>query len=167
MTLKQYILHQLREIRREMLTALEGLSEEELVAHEPEGRSPIAWIVEHCCANVDFFLHRGITGRFCVEHDRRFLAWPIIEPQPGDSYPPPEELAARWTRVMDASLEALESLPEEGLQEPSKSSRPPEPLVESCLRVINHHSSHLRQIWCLLGWRRTATKWPEQGTWLA
>jgi hypothetical protein len=167
MTIKEYILHQLREIKREMLVAVEGLSEEDLQSHEPHGHSPVAWVVQHCCGNVDFFIHRGITGRNCLEHEHRFVAWPIIDPRPGDPYPSLDELTERWTRVMEASLEALESLTDEELQAPSKSSHPPEPLIESCLRVINHQNSHIRQIWCILGWRRVGTKWPDQDTWLA
>lgn len=166
-TLKGYILHQLREMKREMLAAVEGLSEEDLTSHEPGGHSPIAWIVQHCCSNVDFFIHRGSTGQFFLQHDRRFLTWPLIDPKPGDEYPPPAELVERWSSLWDAATAALEALPEERLQQPSRSANPPEPLVESCLRVVNHSNAHLRQIWCILGRRRVDGKYPTQQTWLA
>jgi hypothetical protein len=165
--LKAYILHQLRETKRELLVAIEGLSEDDLISHEPGGHSPIAWIVQHCCVNVDFFIHRGITGKLCLDHEQRYLAWPLIEPQPGDDYPPLATLQDRWSRLLDASGAALEQLGVERLQEMSRSSRPPEPLVESCLRVINHENTHLRQIWCILGRRLLERKWPVQETWLA
>jgi hypothetical protein len=167
MTLKDYILHQLREMKREMQAAIDGLSEEDLTSHEPGLRNPIAWIVQHCCVNVDFFIYRGITDEFCLEHEEKHLRWPLETPQPGDSYPPLDKLIERWTRLLDASVQALEALPEEQLQEPSRRSRPPEPLVESCLRVINHQNAHLRQIWCILGQRQVEGKWPTQDTWLA
>jgi hypothetical protein len=167
MTLKEYILHQLREMKREMLVAIEGLSKEDLTSHEPGGHSPIAWIVQHCLVNVDFFIHKGITGEFCLEHEERFRAWPLIEPKPGDRYPAPSELVERWTTLLDASIETLEAVTDERLQEASRSSDPPEPLVQSCLRVVNHQNAHLRQIWCILGRRRVDEKWPEQQTWLA
>jgi len=165
--LKDYILHQVQEIKREMLTAIDGLSQEDLASHQPGAHSPIAWIVEHCLSNMDLFVHQGVTGRLAIDHEHRFMAWPIIDPKPGDPYPSLDELKARWTKVMDACAGALESLEEADLQRRSKSARPPEPLVESCLRVINHHNAHLRQIWCILGRRRMDHKFPDQETWLA
>jgi hypothetical protein len=149
-----------------MLVAIEGISRDDLEYLEPE-HGPIAWIVQHCCANVDFFIHRGITGGFCLEHEHRFRAWPLIEPQPGDLYPPLPQLIERWTRLLYTSIQVFDGLSEERLQEPSRSSDPPEPLVESCLRVINHSNAHIRQIWCILGKRQAKGKWPVQETWLA
>lgn len=165
--LKQFIIHQLREIRREMLAALAGLSDEELVSHEPNLRNPVAWIVQHCCVNVDFFIHKGITGDFHLEHPRRMLGWPLSPPKPGDPYPPAAELADRWSRLLDASVKLLEGLTVEQLHQPSRCASNKEPLVESCLRVINHQNAHLRQLWCILGRRRRDDKWPKQERWLA
>ena len=167
MRLKEYILHQLRETQREMLAAIEGLDEDDLVWLGAPDEGPIAWIVQHCCVNVDFFIHKGITGEWCLEHEPRFRAWPLPDRLPGDVYPPLAELVERWTTLLDASAQALDSIPDERLEEPSRSSMPEEPLVESCLRVINHQNAHLRQIWCLLGKRGVAGKWPTQETWLA
>ena len=165
--LKTYVLHQLREIKREMLKAVEGLSQDDLTSHEPGDHSPIAWIVQHCCVNIDFFVHKGITGQLHLDHDERFLTWPLTDPKPGDAYPSAAELADRWRGICDAAGKALEGIPPERLQQPSRSSDPSEPLVESCLRVINHQNVHLRQIWCILGRRRVDEKWPTQETWLA
>lgn len=166
-TLKDYIVHQLREMKREMLAAIDGLSDEDLTSHEPGGHSPVAWIVCHCLVNVDFFIHRGVTGQWCLRHEDRFHRWPLIDPKPGDAYPGLPELTDRWGRLCDAAAAALEGISPEQLQQPGRSADPPEPLVESCLRVINHSNAHLRQIWCILGRRRVDGKWPTQETWLA
>jgi len=166
-TLKDCLVHQLREMKREMLKAIQDLGPEDLTSHEPGDHSPIAWIVEHCCGNLDFFIHKGITGRFALEHEHRFLAWPIIEPRPGDAYRSLKELVDRWSQVCDASAAALGALPEQRLQESGKIANRTEPLVQSCLRVINHQNAHLRQIWCILGRRRIDSKYPDQETWLA
>ncbi len=167
MTLQEYILHQLREMKREMLEAVAGFSEEDVRSHEPGDHNPVAWMVQHCCVNVDFLIHRGLTGEFFLEHEDRFLAWPLPEPSPGDRYPPLAELKERWITLMDAAVAALQAAPEDRLQEASRSADPAEPLVESCLRVINHQNAHLRQIWCIVGRKRIDQKWPRQETWLA
>lgn len=164
--LREYILHQIREMKREMLVAIGGLTQEELSSHEPLGRSPIAWIVEHCSGNADFFIHAGATGKPCADHEHRFTAWPIIDPRPGESYPSSAEIQARWTKVLDARADAVAKLREAELQSPSKSFNG-EPLVESCLRVINHTNAHLRQIWCIIGSRHVKDRYPQQETWLA
>ena len=165
MTLKEYILHQLREARREMLVALEGLTPEDLTSFEPCGHWPIAWIVQHCCGNIDGFLHRAVTGRPVLEHEDRYRKRPLAEPQPGDAYPELPELVERWTSVWDAVLALMEVLGEQELQ--AQSEHAVEPLVQSCLRVINHTNTHLRNIWTILGERRVDHKFAEQQTWLA
>ena len=165
MTLREYILHQLREAKREMLVAIEGLASEDLTSHEPCGHWPIAWIVQHCCGNVDGFLHRAVTGQPVLEHEDRYRKRPLAEPQPGDTYPELSELAARWTTLWDAVLPLMETLDEEAFQ--SQPEHGVEPLVESCLRVINHTNVHLRNIWTILGERRVDDKFAEQQTWLA
>ena len=165
MTLKEYVLHQLREIKREMLAAIRDLSPDDLTSHQPCGHWPIAWIVQHCCGNVDGFLHRHLAGIAFLEHDRRFYSRPMIEPRPGDDYPDLATLIERWSTLMDAVVALFESMPSEKLQEQSEHAK--EPLVQSCLRVINHTNVHLRNIWCILGERRVDSKWAEQQTWLA
>ena len=165
MTLKEYILHQTREARREMLIAVEGLSGEDLSSLEPGGHWPVAWIVQHCCQNVDRFLYSAIEGRNSLDQNRRFSGRPDQEPRPGDEYPPPEELAGKWSGLLDSVIAGLEKLPDEKLQETPDGGK--EPLVESFLRVINHTNAHLRAIWCILGQRRIDSKFPEQKTWLA
>lgn len=168
--LKRFILHQFAEMRREVLIAIEGLSEEDLLAHEPHGRSPIAWIVEHCCSNVDRFIVSAVRGAWALEHDPRFVTWPMPEPQPGDEYRPLAEMIERWQTVCDAAIDVIEGLDERALQEPGPAAGDGprrEPLVESCLRVINHQNAHLRQIWCIIGWLHIDAKYPEQRTWRA
>ena len=167
MTLKQCICHQLREMKRELLKALDGLSAEDVTSHDPGGHSPVAWIVQHCCANVDFFIHKGVSGEFAVEHEQRYLSWPIVEPKAGDAYPSPAELAERWVTICDAGISAIKALTDQQLQEGGKSTDPPEPLIESCMRVVNHQNVHIRQIWQIRGLRALATTSPTQETWLA
>lgn len=167
MTLKPYVIHQLREIQREVLVALEGLSAEDVASFDPDGRSPIAWVVEHCCGVLDYFLCCRTTGAFRLEHEERFVAWPIIESKPGEALPTPEELRERWTQVLDAAVAAIEGLTCEELTRPRPGDRPEEPISESCLRMVNHVNAHLRQIWFTLGRRGVTAKWPEQETWLA
>ena len=85
MTLKKYILHQLCEMQREVTAVLRGLSPEQLNAHPPGQKNHIAWIVQHCCINVDALLHRSTTGRFAISHTDRFIDWPTSPPEDGYS----------------------------------------------------------------------------------
>ena len=165
MTIKTFILHQLREMKREVLAAIEGLSEEDLTSHEPGNHWPIAWIVQHCCSNVDIALYKMIKEKLLLDHEKRFRTWPLIEPRPEDEYPPLGELQQRWSSITDEAIREIEKIDESRLH-----VTPPEgvePIIESVLRVINHQNSHLRNIWCILGERRVDKKWAEQQTWLA
>ena len=167
MILKKYILHQLREMQREMTVALRGLSPEQLHARPPGQKNHIAWIVQHCCINVDALLHRSTTGRFAISHTDRFLDWPTSPPGDGEQFPDANALLDRWTHVTEGGIAAIASLDEAQLLEPGQVFGE-EPIVQSCLRVINHQNAHLRQIWMVLGGLRLSGKrWPTQGTWLA
>ena len=55
MTFREYLLHQLREMRRELLSSIEGLGREDVESFEPVGHWPIAWIAEHCTEVADAF----------------------------------------------------------------------------------------------------------------
>lgn len=166
MTFKEYILHQLKEIKREMLNAINDLSKEDLVAFEPCGHWPIAWIVQHCCGIIDSYIYKHITGKAFLTHDVERIAYPFkIEPKPEDVYPELSVLLERWSTLLDASIEQIGSLSEETLND--KFFNHDEEIAVSCLRVINHTNAHLRNIWCILGERRVDTKWAEQSTWLA
>ena len=167
MTLKEYVLHQLREMKREMLESIDGMDAAALAFDDSASHSPAAWVVQHACANVDYFLHKGLTGRFAIDHEPRYLSRPLIGPEPGDEYPSPEELVDRWRSVCEAAIGALDNATEARLQEPTRVVQPEEALVESCLRVINHQNAHMRQIWCLRGLQGEKNKYPHQQTWLA
>ena len=104
MTLKQYILHQLREMQREMATAIRGLSPEHLQTCLPGKKNHVAWIVQHCCANVDIWLCRPTTGDFAIEHTDRFISWPVSPPEDGEQFPNAEILLDRWTCVTDTGI---------------------------------------------------------------
>ena len=166
MTLTEYVLHQMREMKREMLAAVDGLSDEDVRSHEPGDYNPISWMMQHCCVNVDFLIHKGLTGEFYLEHEQRFLDWPLDRPQPGDSYPPLAELIERWSTLADAAVAQLQTAPEGFMEKASLAVGPTETLAESCLRSINHQNAHLRQIWCIVGRKRIDQKWPTQEAWL-
>jgi hypothetical protein len=164
MTLKEFVLHQMAEARREMIEAVKGLSPGELSSMDPAGHWPVAWVMEHCTLNADFFLHVHMTGKYVLEHEDRYKGWPMKEPEPGDIYPDAEKLIERWTILWDAVIPEFSRLEESVFSEKLHGR---EPLIESCLRVINHVNAHLRSIWCILGEKRIDSKFPEQQKWLA
>lgn len=161
--LKTYITHQLREMKRELLDAIEGLSEEDMSSHEPCGHWPVAWIAEHCSDVVDHSLYEPVKGASYLEHDPVIMNWPEKPPEPGYRYLPRDEIARRWETLCDAVLAVVEGFGEADLQRSFGRS----PYVESCLMAINHTNVHLRSLWCILGERRVDEKFPEQGAWLA
>lgn len=163
MTFKEYLLHQLREMRRELLTATEGLEADDLVSFEPVGHWPVAWITEHCTEVADRFLYRPLDGSYLLSYAPHVQNWPKQEPKHGDPYPSLEEMRDRWTRVCDAAIGLVETSTEGDLQR----SYGDEPYINSILRVINHTNSHLRSLWCILGERRVDHKWAEQQAFLA
>ena len=165
MTLSVYIVHQLRELRREVLAAVDGLSQDDICSHDPGDHWPIAWILQHLSLNVDRFLYSPHSGSLLLDHEENMLARPRVEPKPGDPYPLKSELTRKWNTIMDAAVDVIESLDDAGLNGTPPNGR--EPVVESCLRVINHTNAHLRAVWCILGQRRIDEKYPEQDTWLA
>lgn len=156
--LKLFISYQLKEMKRELLAALEGLSEEDLTSHEPCGHWPVAWVAEHCSDVADKFLYHPIKGALFLEHDPAIVNWPKAAPQPGHAYRSRDEIARRWETLCDAILELHEAMSPDDLQKTYGA----EPYVESCLRVINHTNVHLRSLWCILGERRVDEKFPEQ-----
>jgi len=164
MQLKEYIIHQMSEAKREMIEAVKDLPADAVSSMKPGGHWPIGWIVQHCCQNADFFLYEHMTGKSVLEHDERYRGWPLKEPKPEDIYPSSEKLIERWSAVWDAVIAEFRKLDESSISEKLHGR---EPLAESCLRVINHANSHLRAIWCLLGEQRVDSKYPEQQTWLA
>ena len=163
MKIKQYVTYQLREAKREMLEALESLSDEVIASHEPSGHWPIAWIVEHCCVTADKYLHFHITGSYVLECEERYSGRPLREPAEGDAYPEIGELKARWTELMDSIMKSVSDLDDKRIGENLHGK---EPVDVSCLRIINHINSHLRGIWFMLGQKRVDSKFPEQKTWI-
>ena len=163
MTFKTYVLHQLREMKRELLTALEGLSEEDLTSHEPVGHWPVAWIAEHCTQVVDIFLIEPIHGSSFLEYEDQVGKWTDIEPKPGDSYPELADIEKRWSDACDWAIAQVDRSTDEELQ----ASPGHEPYIQSVLRVVNHTNSHLRSLWCILGERRVDAKWAVQQPFLA
>ena len=163
MTLKEYVLHQLREMKRELLTALEGVDADDLFSFEPAGHWPAGWIAEHCTQVADAFLVKPVHGSQLLEYAEQVQNWTSREPQPGDAYPAPADIARRWSEVCDHVVGRIETMSDDALQDtPGR-----EPYIHSILRVINHTNSHLRSFWCILGERRVDHKWAEQQPFLA
>jgi len=163
MTLKEYVLHQLREMKRELLISLKDVSADDMFSFEPVGHWPVGWIADHCTQVADAFLVAPLNGAQMLEYADQVQNWTTREPVPGDAYPPPAEIADRWSRVCDRIVAHVERTDESKLQEsPGK-----EPYIQSILRVVNHTNSHLRSLWCILGERRVDDKWAEQQPFLA
>ncbi|MCX8129744.1 MAG: DinB family protein [Clostridia bacterium] len=156
MTLKQYIIKQLIEIKQVMERTMNGLKNEDLTSHEPCNHWPIAWNIQHCCGGIDLLLYKHITGGLFLEHDVDRIAYPFkFEPKPNDSYPPLTELETRWTSLMDSTINAILKLEDEEFDES---------LINKCYTAISHTNLHLRGIWCILGERRVDEKWPIEDT---
>ena len=83
-------------MKRELHDAIEGLSEEDMVSHEPSGHWPVAWIAEHCSDVADSFLYAPIKGARFLEHDPVIVNWPKEEPHPGYPYLSQSEISRRW-----------------------------------------------------------------------
>jgi len=162
MEFREYILHQLREMKRELLTALADVEGEDLISFEPCGHWPVAWIAEHCSEVGDGILCEPI-GEPVNQYAEHVAHWQRCEPKPGDAYPPREEIESRWVAVCDRIISYVEAASNEDLQAtPGR-----EPYINSILRVINHTNSHLRSLWCILGERRVDHKFAEQQSFLA
>ena len=162
MEYKEYILHQLREMRRELLTALEDVTGDDLTSFEPCGHWPVAWIAEHCSEVADGVLCGPTTGEV-NQYAEHVANWFKREPAPGDAYPSPTEICRRWSAVCDSIIGFVENASDEDLQK----TYGKEPYIQSILRVVNHTNSHLRSLWCILGERRVDHKFAEQQPWLA
>ena len=163
MTFKEYVLHQLREMKRELITALVDVPRDDLTSFDPVGHWPGAWIAEHCTQVADAFLIAPLHGGMRLAYAEHVGNWTNREPVPGDEYPTTTEIIERWEQVCDEAISFVEGTDEASLQkEPGR-----EPYIQSILRVINHTNSHLRSLWCILGQRRVDTKWAEQQNFLA
>ena len=158
MTFKDYVLHQLREMKQELLVALEGLPEGEIESFQPAGHWPIAWISEHCTQVADLFLYSAVHGSYLLSYAAHVEDWTSREPKPGDEYPPLGVLQDRWTQVCDSVIGFVNDSTDDDLAHKYRT----EPYITSILRVINHTNSHLRNLWCILGEKRIDEKWAEQ-----
>lgn len=160
--MKEYILYQLKEAKRELTGSITGLSKKELISYSPSNHWPIAWIILHCLRNVDKWLINNITGEFVLKHDEIFDVWPPKKPEEDYEYPDLIELIKRVTIVFEKAIGCILGLKEEEFLNKFSTK---ETLIVSCLRIINHTNSHLRNIWYILG-EIKADKWPVQKTWI-
>ena len=163
MNYKEYVLHQLREMKRELLTAIADVEVDDMYSFEPVGHWPIGWIAEHCTQVADARLVAPLQGQQMLEYAEQVQNWGTREPRPGDEYPGPAGIARRWRDVCDRIIDHVESSTESDLQQSSGE----DPYVQRILLVVNHTNSHLRSLWCILGERRVDHKWAEQQSYLA
>lgn len=163
-TLKEYILCQMREMKREMLTALSGLNQSDLAFTGPGNELPIGWVVQHCMCVIDTMLVYHISGKKLLRYPPGIDKYPIDPPPPNYAAPLVVDLENEWLNLMDHAIALLRSVDDEQLQ--SQSATGIEPLVESCLRSINHTNSHIRAIWCLIVQMGKTDRWPSQPSWM-
>lgn len=163
MTFKKYVLHQLREMRRELLTALEDVPGEAMTSFEPVGHWPIAWIAEHCTEVAEKLLVVPVKGERLLSYEEQVADWPNREPKPGDTYPAKAEIESRWKQVCDEIVSFVEGLSDDDLQK----SWGDNPYAQNILLAVNHTNSHLRSLWCELGQKRLDNKWAVQQNYLA
>jgi len=169
MTRKEVLLFQLHECRNEFADALEGLSDDRLVARPVQGRNPIGWIVCHCMKNFDFFLYATQTGKSVLTPAGQYGAFARYQERPPkEGNPPPDMsgLAEAADRVFAACIAAIEPLDESAFDEEAPYwmhvDENIEHVAENCVRVINHSNAHLRQIWMLRGAMGDTEHWPVQ-----
>ncbi|MCD4829186.1 MAG: DinB family protein [Candidatus Cloacimonetes bacterium] len=164
MTLQEYILGELKDVRQTLLFALDGLKEDDLTSMEPCGHWPIAWIAMHLAAAMDKFVNFEITGEYTIEHAKNMLEWPFTEPEPDDKYPSHDELVENWNKVMDMAIYNIGWLDEEGMQKCGghiEIENWDHPIVKVVQWMIVHHHQHMRMLWTILGERRVDDKWDE------
>jgi len=167
-TRKEILLFQLREIRRELAGALDGLSPEQLTALPVEGRrNPIGWIVCHCMRSVDFFLYRSQTGASYMAGKEAFeplAAYAGKDAGTDNAAPDLSGLAAACDELWAACIERIEAVDEEDFDRPGPhwSGRGYETVAGNCVRMINHHNAHLRAIWMLRGAMGETEHYPHQ-----
>ena len=163
MNFKTYVTHQLCEMKRELLTTVDGLDQKTLASFGPVNHWPAAWIAEHCTQIADALLYRPIHGSQMHEYADQVQNWTSREPAPGDSYPPLSEIKTRWSDLCDWVIEHVKATDEASLQDASGDTA----YLENILLAVNHTNSHLRSLWCLLGQQRVDQKWAEQQSYLA
>lgn len=163
MEFKEYVTHQLCEMKRELLTAIDGLDDEALVSFGPVNHWPVAWIAEHCTQIADALLYKSVHGSQMHEYADQVQNWTSREPVPGDSYPSLGEIEKRWSELCDSVIEHVTATDAATLQDASTGKA----YLENVLLAVNHTNSHLRSLWCLLGQQRVDEKWAEQQSYLA
>jgi hypothetical protein len=164
MTLNEYVLKELADMKQTLITALEDLPEKDLVSMEPCGHWPIAWIAMHLSSGLDMFINYELTGKMTVEHEARMQAWPLVVPTPEDTWPSLETLLGNWNKVMDKAMENVAALGEDGMQKVGGHLSAygfNQPIIELIQMMVSHHHTHMRNLWCILGERRVDTKWDE------
>jgi hypothetical protein len=164
MTLKAFILCQLREQKHEVLHSITGLVQKELALTSKNSPHPVWWIIKHCMSVIDYIIARHINGQQFFTYPTGLSKYPMDPPNEDDLVPDSIELQTKWKELIDHVTRSLIDLDDEKLQQRSETGI--EPLSESFLRVINHTNTHLRGIWCILTENNVAGKWPTQPLWM-
>ncbi len=164
MTLKDFILCQLRELKREVLNTMTGISQQDLCKVSPFSPHPIGWLILHCMSVIDYTIVRHVTGQQLFHYPTKLSKYPIDPPIQDEEMPNLNTLRANWTGLLSHTIRCLIQLDDQKLSQ--QSSTGIEPLVQSCLRAINHTNTHLRGIWCILTHAVTDSRWPTQPTWM-
>ena len=162
MNKKEYIHFQLREIKREFLASINDIDEKTYNSFTPQDHWPIAWNIEHCCFNIDKWLYSHLEGKFILDHGEIFKKWPPIKPDDNYKYFLLIDTKKRIEKLFANVFEKIISLTDSDFE---SSFELKEAFDVSCLRVINHSNSHLRNIWYILG-ELKISKWSEQSTWI-
>ena len=163
MTFKEFVNHQLCEMKRELLTAIEGVDEKAMTSFGPVNHWPVAWIAEHCPQIADAVLYKPVKGTQMHEYADQVQNWTTREPVDGDRYPDRQQIASRWETLCDWIIDHTRSLEESELQNTENGQA----YLENILLAVNHTNSHLRSLWCLLGQLRLDDKWAEQQSYKA
>jgi hypothetical protein len=164
MTFNDYIVSELREVKRSLTAAIEGLSREDFISMEPCGHWPVAWITMHLMSAMDTYVSFELTGEFTVSHEERMMKWPFDPPKPGDPWPELQTLLDDWGKVMDKAIENVTALSDEGLQKVGghlTDRGVNHPISMVIHWMVLHHEIHMRHLWCILGERRVDDKWDE------
>ncbi len=164
MTLKDYMINQYHQGKHEILQAIDGLSDEQLRAM-PNGHWPIAWVVQHLCMAMDYFIIYGNTGKLLNKMEQRFRDRPPQEPTPDDKYLGPEVLKKRWVEVIDRCIEIISELSDDTLHSPSRFENRivgDMPMDEIIMLMEYHLNVHLRNIWTSIGLQGIDSKWADQ-----
>lgn len=147
------------QMKTSLITAVKGLTRDQITSFEPDGHWPIAWHIEHMTGSLDFFVHKGSGAEMVSSYHDIYHQWPLEQPPADHPYPTLEEMLQRWEKVLDHAIDFLKDLAPDTFEQ--KSQIWDATYSESLLVVMQHHYQHLGMIWFLLGQKRNDEKWED------